>query len=481
MASTPIELGALLDDWVASGRAGLVETVPAVTISRLDAMSAQELLAVTHRLGWGCDVHDRAGEPAHADEIDENFGPFVATILKAVDGADRRLLTRTGLSQALAAEDVGGVWQVACAQISFATGTTSFNPWGSGDVFAPAAATKSPLDIVREASEARIVPTDIRKWLLRGEVTEAHWRDAAFQTFAVAGASALIRSLASEVVGQRVVVFNGPPRLSIALPDDRLVGELDLGGYQNLQAAVAWVYEDRSSAEQRHALFAAEFARSVVRDEPIGRAFQAAGRDVLEGSRLAFQLSQSDLSREAIKAQGDLRKAIADDTSKAAEGTRTLTAAIAVAIATGITLIAARSTGATEPWVLSLVAAVVGGYLVVVAISGWAYLNLQRALRDQWRRRFYRFVPADDYEAMVTKPARSAEWPYHFVAMIALIVAAALGWMAFAVLGNETSLKSATGTAITDEGKSAVGSVKEPSVTAPAASPSALENGQSQR
>src|SRR3546814_1258565 len=77
-----------------------------------------------------------------------------------------------------------------------------------------------------------------------------------------------------------------------------LVQELDLEGYRNLQAAVSWVYEDIASTEQRHALFAAEFARSVSREEPIGKAFWAAGRDVLEGSRLAFQLSQSNLRSE---------------------------------------------------------------------------------------------------------------------------------------------------------------------------------------
>src|SRR3546814_6232063 len=102
-------------------------------------------------------------------------------------------------------------------------------------------------------------------------------------------------------------------------------------------------------------------ARAVRREEPIGKAFLAAGRDVMEVSRLAFQLSQSNLSREAIKAQGDLRRASADDMSKAAEGTRSLSGAVAVAIATAITLVEARSTGAAEPWVLSLVAVVVAG------------------------------------------------------------------------------------------------------------------------
>src|SRR3546814_2019868 len=108
MTSTPIELGTLLDGWAASARVSVVETAPAVTVSRLDAASTQELLAATHRLGWDCDVQDQAGEPALTEDIEEALGPFVATIQKAIDGADRRLLTRIGLSQALA-ENAGGV------------------------------------------------------------------------------------------------------------------------------------------------------------------------------------------------------------------------------------------------------------------------------------------------------------------------------------------------------------------------------------
>lgn len=82
MTSTPIELGALLDDWGVSGSVGLVETVPAVTISRLDAASAKELLIATHRLGWDCSVHDQAGEPAHADDIEEDFAPSTRQSLR---------------------------------------------------------------------------------------------------------------------------------------------------------------------------------------------------------------------------------------------------------------------------------------------------------------------------------------------------------------------------------------------------------------
>lgn len=439
---TPIELGELLDGWAENNRVRLVETRAALTVSRLRSADARELALAVDRLAWPTDFHDSAGEAISAEDLDDELGPFVGTICKPAEGADRRILTTNGFVQALD-QNTEGVWQVARVTTAFVTGTASFNPWGEGDVFAPSAEMKSPLELVREGSEVRIVPPDIRKWLVRGAVSEALWADRGFQVFLAASVGSLVSSLASEVSRDGSVVFVGPPRLNMPLDGSDLVRHLELQGYRNLQAAVAWVYEDRATAEQRHALFAAEFARSVTRTEKVSGALRSAGRDILEGARLAFQLSQSDLSREAIKAQGDLRKAVADDTSKAADSARTLAGATAVAIATGIALVAARSTATTQPWVLSLVAAVVAVYLVVVAVSGWAHLRLQSKLREQWRARFYRFIPEDDYRAMVLRPASAAELPYHLIGVVALMVSAALGWAAMTEFEREPLADSA--------------------------------------
>jgi hypothetical protein len=433
---TPIELGELLDGWVEDDRVGLVETRAALTVSRLRSANARELALAAARLAWPAEIHDSAGEAISVEDLDDELGPFVGTIRKPAEGADRRILTTNGFAQALD-QNTEGVWQVACVRTAFVSGTASFNPWGEGDVFAPSAEMKSPLELVREGSEVRSVPPDVRKWLVRGSVSEALWADRGFQVFLAASVGPLVSSLASEVSRDGSVVFVGPPRLNMPLDGSDLVRHLQLKGYRNLQAAVAWVYEDRATAEQRHALFAAEFARSVTRREKVSAALRAAGRDILEGARLAFQLSQSDLSREAIKAQGDLRKAVADDTSKAADSARTLAGATAVAIATGIALVAARSTATTQPWVLSLVAAVVAVYLVVVAVSGWVHLGLQSELREQWRTRFYRFIPEDDYRAMVLRPARAAELPYHLIGVVALVVSAALAWAAVTEFDRE--------------------------------------------
>ena len=110
---------------------------------------------------------------------------------------------------------------------------------------------------------------------------------------------------------------------------------------------------------------------------------------------------------------------------------KALTTAIAVAIATGIGLVATRSTSTGDPRVLSSVAGIVALYLIAVTLSGWQYLRLQKRLRAQWRQRLYRFIPSEDYAAMVTKPAAEAERPYHFMGVIGLMIAVALILLAY--------------------------------------------------
>lgn len=422
MTSTPIALGKLLDSWVEEGRVSVVEGRGAITLSALDEQDANSVRGVLREVSWAFEIADEAGEDVSGSSLDQGLGPYILTAQKPVEGADQRFLTKEGLSAALS-NGTEGICQVACLRIPFSTGMASFVAWGHGDLFAPAAPTKRPVDIVRESSDRRMVPSDIRVWIPRAQVTEEIWNDPAFQVFVGVSAPKLVRSVCSEVVGSDLLVFGGPPRAKFSISDETFASDLGLAGYQNLRAMVEWVYELAEAAEQRHALLTVEIARSVGRNETIGWLLKHVGREIYEGARLAFQLSLSDLSREAIKAQGDLRKAIAEDTAKATESARSLSGAIAVAIATSIGLVAARATGTSEPWVLSAVGIVVAGYLVAVAATGWSFLRLQDRLRQQWRTRFYRFVPEDDYVAMVVNPARSAARAYNLVGMIAILVA----------------------------------------------------------
>ena len=445
MMSAQIEQGQLLDSWIESRLVSITETLHAITVSRLNAELTRLLIAATERSGWQYDIHDGAGEPTEVNSVGDDLGPFVVTILKPKGEEKHRIVTLVGLSQALE-QNSDGIWQVASARLPFSTGTIVVTCWNSEGSLSPSPETKSPLRLVREISEARLVPIDIRKWLLREQISDELWNDKAFQMFASQSIDPLLRSLASEVVGRQGITFFGPPRLSIELVKTEVCGGFERLGYQYLQAAASWVYEDTTTAEQKHVLYASELARSANRDERIAQVFNFAGRDILEGARLAFQLGQSELSRESIKAQGDLRKIVADDTAKASESARSLATSVAVAIATGVTLVAAKSTGSVQEWVLSVVTAVTAAYVLVVCFSGWAHLRLQRNLRRQWRQRFYRFIPQDDYDAMVTAPARQAELPYHLIGGVAVIVAAILLGMSVPMAPIYSSHLGATST-----------------------------------
>lgn len=431
--STPTKIGALLDSWAESGVVRIVENRTALTISGLPSANAATLSEMVAEIGWVIDFADAAGQAAECNDLDDAMGPYIATLHKDIGGSDRRVLTRIGLEQALLRDPSEGIWQLAFGKESFSSGTISFQPWGKADIFSPSAVTKSPLDLVREGLTVRLAPADIRIWLLRDTASDRLLNDKAFKIFARLSAPALLRSLATELPDETQLLFAGPPRLKISLSKSTLFDDLGLNGYQNLKLATAWVYEDPVTAEQCHALYASEVARLVTRNETIGAALNDAGKDILESARLAFQLSQSDLSREAIKSQADLRKSIADDTSKTLDSTRTLAGALAVAIVTAITLTGARATGSVDPRVLSLVAISVSLYIIALTISGWRFLRLQHQIRKQWRDRFYRFVPKDDYEAMVISPAASADRSYYLVAGAGIVVAVALMMLAYLI------------------------------------------------
>ncbi|MDS9467319.1 hypothetical protein RGQ15_06995 [Paracoccus sp. MBLB3053] len=429
-----------LDRLTENGNASVVETQTALTIAKLEAAEAHNIWVSVNKLGWPITAEDEAGEPV-LDELgfDPALGQYILTCRKPDHPDERLVVTKAGLRQGLSEPGAQGNWQVVCCQVSFATGLFQISPLGAEDVFVPASPVKSPQEIVRETIEPRRTPSDIRKWLIRGGVTDDRRSDPAFEVFAEEAAPRLARAICSECGASEDLIFLGPPRMTLRSAPG-LYGDLTPVGIASLNNAVAWVYEDPAATEQRHGLLAAEIARLATRGETLAHFLNGAGSEILQNARLAYQLSLSELSREAIKTQGDLRKAIADDTTKAAESTRTLSTAIAVSIATAITLITARSTGSADPWVISVIAGVVAAYLVTIAINGWMHLRLQRRLREQWRRRFYNFVAQDDYDAMVTIPARDAERPYNITGYVSIFIALILGALSFASVfhGNQT-------------------------------------------
>ncbi len=73
--------------------------------------------------------------------------------------------------------------------------------------------------------------------------------------------------------------------------------------------------------------------------------------------------------------------------------------------------------------ILASVSGMVAIYMVSIVASGFYYLRLQRDVRAQWRQRLYRFVPKEDYDAMVENPAARSERIFYISAVIGIAVA----------------------------------------------------------
>lgn len=421
MMSAPKSLADRLDALADLPEVSIVETAHAITLVGLSYKHVPVAVSAAHELCWEWRIADAGGEVAVLDDLVENLEPYRVVIEKPELLGVRLVVTNVGLKQALANPGEAMNWQIADLRTPFQTGLISFSTWGSGDVFAQASELKSPRKLVREGGDHSLVPKDVRMWLVRGEPSKTMWDEPSFRTFAEAAAPQLIRALANEVPSRSEVVFNGPPRRTFSIVADKVHQNLQFEGFSLLQAVVSWVYEDNHSVEQRHIFLSSELARQSARERSIESVMLDGGADILQGARYAFQLSISELGKEALKSQVDLRKAVADDTGKAADNARSVAAALATAVATGIGMVAARTSSTADPLIITAVVVAVAVYLIAVCINALHHLGVQKMLRSEWRNRFYRFISDDDYMKMVTRPIADAEKPVRVISWLSLI------------------------------------------------------------
>lgn len=423
MLSSLRALAVAVDGLEAQRFATITETTAALTVAGLSAESARGLIPLLSALDWPCVVVDAAGEVAEAAQLSADYAPFIITVEKPAADGVLQVITLAGFRAFLNRGQADPHWQIAGLMVPFSTLVSDIRPWGSVEIFSPALPTKSPRALVRENNVPPRAPADIRPWLLRGPAEREQWADPVFLTFADLSSQALMRALAGEIKTDGSLVFRGPPHTQLDAPGPEGAQILGLAGLNILRECAAWVYEDRVEAERRHGLFVAEFGATHPAIATAASAFARVASNVLQGAKLAYQLSLSDLTREAIKAQGDLRKAVADDTAKLADNTRQVAAAVAAALATSVGLIAAKIGTATPDWVIQTAALIVVLYVSAVIISGWIFMTLQQDMRRKWRSRLYRFVPDADYKAMVLDPARRAEAMFGVAAIAGSVIA----------------------------------------------------------
>ncbi|MBA4227223.1 MAG: hypothetical protein C0456_11385 [Hyphomonas sp.] len=382
-------------------------------VSELSAASAQVLAGMIADLSWQASIFDRAENETELGDLDDSFGPFRITAVKPtrLDVA-ALVVSDAGFGEILLSDMEGVEIAVVGLDYAFAVEGMRFIPEeevSSG--ISVGQSFRNPQTLVREYGTNRIVPSVIGKWLLV-EPSTWHEKDGRYRLWVGYAVRALLPALATEIDHvSGSYVFRGPPRLALAKLEagGDIFGTIGRVGFENLQAAVRWVYEFDREAENRHTLFATEFARTGSAGADTLECLRDNLGHALEGAKIAHAMSVAKVSADNLKALADLRKAVTEETAKITDAVRQVVGALASALAIGIGLIAARIVANAPGLLVLAVMFVVTGYIFVVIYSGHRFAALQRGLRDVWRNQIYRFLSPDEYQKLVIQPSLDAE------------------------------------------------------------------------
>jgi hypothetical protein len=405
------KLAETLDRLSKAGRVVVSETRERIAANQLTGPEAAELMKLLEEAGWGDAAAEDQGGTIPTEMLPKTGGEDVRISAAKPEplAATHSALTRSGFIALLGRPPIGPTVWVGRLKTAVETTTVRYAPWGDTSAFTPKEAAPDPARVVRLLGPGG-PGSDLGRWMLRDPATKtddpalAPWREEATKRLASA--------LAQEIESDGRLLFRGPPPTRFRLDDaDALTNE----AFRSLQRAAEWVYFNDRELENRHALLAAEMARTAVRDGNLPDLAAVAG-PALEGARIAYQFGVTEQSKDTLKALSELRKAVSDEAAKLSETTRSLGAAVVGAVFGNIALIVARLTLPANAQFVGAAAVLLGVVLTIYVgatiASGIQYLSIQRDLRRDWKLRLYRFLSDAEYEAMVGRPAARAEFGF---------------------------------------------------------------------
>lgn len=408
------KLAETLDRLSKDGRVVISETRERIAANQLTGPEAAELMNLLKEAGWGDAAATDEGGTISAEILPTTAGAVRVSAAKPIppDNVDT-VLTRSGFIALLGRSPVAATVWVGSLKTAVETTTVRYATWGDTGAFTPKAAAPDPARVLRLLGPGG-PGSNLGRWMLRNPATKAD--DPALEPWRAEATKRLASALAQEIESDGRLLFRGPPATRFRLDNaDAVTDE----AFESVQRAAEWVYYNDRELENRHALLAAEMARAAVRDGNLPDLATVAG-PALEGARIAYQFGVTEQSKDTLKALSELRKAVSDEAAKLSETTRSLGAAVVGAVFGNIALIVARLTLPANAQFVGAAAVLLGVVLTIYVgatiATGIQYLSIQRDLRRDWKLRLYRFLSDNEYEAMVGRPARRAEFGFKIAA-----------------------------------------------------------------
>lgn len=407
------KFGRRLDALSTENRVLVNEGADSAVLSGLSAADATEVAALVGDSGlvWSAE-HAADGALDSSADFDPALEPFRLTVEKPEMEPAVVLFTLAGLRQWLERDASSPAWMHAQTDKPFTTLARRFLAWDERlQPEAQSVRRPAPRDLVRESGDPR-VPARVEPWLLDMPLPLMPFGDPVFDEWAHYSIRMARRCLANEILADGTIVYSGPPKLKVN-------GKVDMQLSKELlfqfQRALRWVYETDHQSEIRHGLMGAELSRHSIDGDITPATLEAA----IEGAKIAYQLSLSDISKDSLKAIADVRKAVTEEINKTADTARQLATAVAGAVFLGLGVVAARVTSSAPPTILIALSVVLGGYVGAIIFTSAHYMGLQEDLRSDWKQRFFSFLGTEDYRKLVTDPLTAAKKGFVIVSWIA--------------------------------------------------------------
>lgn len=298
----------------------------------------------------------------------------------------------------------------------FSTFMFTVKPFGSvralSEIKQPA---EKPGKLIRDFTQ-RFTPQYIDSWLICDRprtVTKT------FYTWANVAKKKLIYCLPAEIRNDGDgdhVFFRGGRSLPIPIEENV---DWDSVEFEKISEICEWIYLTPRESETKFQLLNNHIGINWV----AGSAWPSGVNDILNnsfsGAREAFAFHLQEQSKEALKSLGDLRKGLQEEVSKTQVAARELVSALwrdfavaGVVAALKAPMFKAEINDGSMRALQLGVAALLFVSLLVSSYSNIKFNFLADASREEWRKKLYSFMSAEDWSRLVVDPINSGRRTY---------------------------------------------------------------------
>lgn len=284
--------------------------------------------------------------------------------------------------------------------------------------------------IIKCFSSDFIVPEKVTSWILKSEVNR---ENIALNIWIINACRELLKCLVNElyISDVKMVGLSGKPPRKISFGNN-----LDcVNAFNSIQTTAKWIYTEGDEIELKHTFLSNELAREWPDNIDFCKGIITKLPPALESARLLYKAHIRSSSKDTIKALGDLRKNLADDTQKIVQQSRDLTSSIWKDVALTISTIVIKYSldAAKAPAFAKVYAVIFFAVAIYIIVSNSMnlfinkrFMELLEKNRLTWRQKLYGFLDDNDYNDLASEPIMKSYKTYKTVETASIVIVSLL-------------------------------------------------------